>query len=739
MDRLSVRALLLGTALAWPGLAAAQDQAQGGQLEEIVVTAEKRETSLQDTPISVSVVGGEELASRGVTNVKDLVEGSVPSIRIIPFFGRASAVSIAMRGVSTGDSTQISRETSIGIYTDGVYMGRVQGLGTELFDIERVEVLRGPQGTLIGRNTIGGALNIITKRPTGEFGIVQKVGVRNFGGWNAATNLNLPEVAGVSVKIDGVWSKRDGWVDNPLEGAWDWNQSERRGLRVAALWEPTDTVSALYSYDVSRDESTGGYGQFTTLLPGAPPLAPIFGLEPSRVRESRAGAPLEPSVAKVSGHSLNIGWDLTEGLQFRSITAYRELEQSQYDQAAGLFFAFRPNGLFGRISLADIVQDQFSQEFQLVGSSDRLDYVVGAFYFEEDASESAWTARTLQFNATGTGYSVLPQPVGGPMPDRASVNHVESKALFGQATWTPPVLDDRLHLTAGLRYTDDQKAGRMTSIRGVPSPLSYEFSSKRVDPAATVAFDWTDRINTYVRWGVAYRAGGANSRSATFRPFGEEELEAWEVGLKSEFWDRRARLNVALFDSSYRDLQSTFQDPTNPSATETVNVDSTAKIRGLEVDLTLAPAAGLRLNASYSFTDADVPDLVNPFSGEVTDSNSGLTPRHAASAAIDYDFTVPVGELTAHLDANYSSGSYTGGGDDSRSQAFVLVNARLTLSEVELGGTPGTWALSAWVKNLTNVEYDVFDNILRGTGANFVHYSVYNEPRTYGLDLTYRY
>ncbi|ODT85581.1 TonB-dependent receptor [Phenylobacterium sp. SCN 70-31] len=734
--KMGLRGLLLSSVLVAPGWAYAQTDTH---LEEIVVTAEKRETSLQQTPIAVSVVGGAELADRGVASVKDLVEGSVPSIRIIPFFGRASAVSIAMRGVSTGDSTQISRETSIGIYTDGVYMGRVQGLGTELFEIERVEVLRGPQGTLFGRNTIGGALNIITKRPTGEFGLTQKVGIRNLDGWNVATNLNLPEMAGVSIKLDGLLSKRDGWVNNDLPGAWDWNQYDRRGLRAAALWEPLDGLTALYSYDTSRDKSTGGYGQFISLLPGAPALAPMFGLEPSRVRQSRIGAPLEPSVAKISGHSLNVTWNASNALTLRSITSYRKLSQSQYDANAGLFFAFTPNGLFGRISLADIGQDQFSQEFQVIGTHERLNYVVGAFYFEEDATESAWTARTLRFNATGTDYTVLPEPIGGARPDRASDNHVQSKALFGQATWTPPVMDDRLHLTFGLRYTDDEKHGRMTSIRGVPSPLRYEFSSSRVDPAATVAFDWTEAVNTYVRWGVAYRAGGANSRSATFRPFEEEELEAWELGLKSEFWDRRARLNVAAYRSSYRNRQATFQDPANPSATETVNVGAPAKIRGVEIDLTVAPVRGLRFNANYSFTDGDYPDLINPFSGVLVRSSSGLTPRHAASLSVDYTKPLDFGEFAVRLDANHSSGSFPTEGVARKSQAFTMLNARVTLGEMEMGATPGTWAISAWMKNITNVEYNVFHNILQGTGANLVNYNVYNEPRTFGLDLTYRY
>ncbi|MGH6781879.1 MAG: TonB-dependent receptor, partial [Sphingomonadaceae bacterium] len=461
-------------------------------LGDIVVTAQKREESLQNIPISIDVLGERALEQRGIATITDFMSGAAPSLRIAPFGGRASAVTIGMRGLVPTDATQISRDPTVGIYIDGVYLGRVQGLGTELVDVERIEVLRGPQGTLFGRNAVGGALSIITKKPTGEFGVDLTGGVRNWDGRSIVAHVNLPEVAGISIKLDGVYNKRDGWVENPLAGSSDWNAIKRYGFRVAALWEPADNVSVECAYDDSTDKSTGGYPHIEYLLPGAPPLAPIFSVDGERTRQARGGFVLDPSVGKVKGHALHAEWDISDTLTLRSITAYRKLNQTQYDNSAGLFLAFRPNGLEGRLSFAEVDQDQFSEELQLVGTTDRLNYVLGAFYFDEDASDIAFAPFTAQFNADGTAITTLAVPVSSrPFPDRASEAHAKSKALYGQATWTPPVLDDRLHLTGGLRYTDDSKHGRLTKLRGADAPpeLRFKFGSKRVDPAATIAFD----------------------------------------------------------------------------------------------------------------------------------------------------------------------------------------------------------------------------------------------------------
>lgn len=726
-----------------PALAVAQnaDAPPVEGIEEIIVTAQKREESLQDTPISIAVLGDEALKDRGVNSVTDLIGGAVPSLRVVPFGGRSSAVSIGMRGIVPIDATQISRDPAIGVYVDGVYFGRVQGLGTELADVERIEVLRGPQGTLFGRNAVGGALNIISKRPTGDFGFELGLGTSNFGGFEIESHLNLPSIAGVSVKIDGIWKKRDGWLENTLAGQSDWYDSERRGLRASALWEPSDDFELRYTYELSQDETAAGYGNITRLLPGAPALAPIFSLEPARVRVGRAGVPLEPSVADVKGHALHASWDISGGLTLRSITAWRDLSQTQFDNAAGSFLAFRPNGSFARYSQALVEQNQFSQEIQIVGTTDRLNYVVGGFYFEEDASDNAYAPSSARFNATGTAYTILNPPSGGPFPDRASVAQAESRALFGQATWSPPVLGDRLHLTGGLRYTDDKKNGRVTALRGVAptTPLAFTFASNRLDPLASIAFDWSEDIATYARWSTAYRAGGANSRSATFRPFEDEEIESWEVGLKADLFDRRARFNIAAYRTSYQNRQVEFANPSNPSNTETVNTPAAATIKGVEIDVTVVPARGLTLTGSYVYTDFEVPFEVSPFTGVTQRTVLAFTPKHAATAAVDYEFPpLGLGTLKAHLDANYS-GNYFTTGSLPRHGSYLLVNGRLSLGEIRLGRTGSDLELALWGKNLTNDQYKNFTFTVAGAGLTNATLGFFNEPRSYGVTARIKY
>ena len=734
-------------ALAVPDAALAQaldgaEEQPADQVAEIIVTAQKREESLQDTPISIAVLGDEALEQRGINSVTDLMSGAVPSLRIIPLSGRASSLSIGMRGIAPIDASQISRDPAVGIYIDGVYLGRVQGLGTELADVERIEVLRGPQGTLFGRNAVGGAVSVVSKKPTGDFGFELGVGYHSFGGFELETHVNLPRVAGIAVKLDGIWKKRDGWVQNPLAGQSDWYDTDRRGLRATAQWEPLPEVELRYTYELAQDESTSGYAHITRLLPGAPALAPIFSLEPDRVRDARGGFLLEPSVGDVEAHSLHASWEFSDGLTLRSISAWRDLKQTQFDQFAGSFLAFRPNGSFARYSQATVEQDQFSQELQLVGEFERLKFVLGGFYFEEDAADDAFAPSSARFNATGTAFTILNPPVSSaPFPDRASVVSAESRALFGQATWTPAVLDDRLHLTAGLRYTDDEKNGRLTALRGVAPnpPLAFVFESDRFDPLASVAFDVSEDINTYLRYSTAYRAGGANSRSATFRPFEDEEIESWEAGVKADLFDRRARVNLAAYTTRYKNRQVEFGNPANPSNTETVNTPEAAKIKGVELDVTVVPATGLTLTGSYVYTDFNVPVEVSPFTGQTQRTVVALTPEHAATAAIDYEFpSFGFGQLRAHLDANYSGRFFTSGNLPAHGK-YLLVNGQLSLADIALGQTGADLELALWGKNLTNDEYTNFKFTVAGTGLTNAVLAYFNEPRSFGVRATVRY
>lgn len=709
------------------------------QLGAVVVTAEKREADLQDTPISIAALSGEELSLRGIANLKDLQAGAIPTVRFAPFFGRASAPALSMRGIQSGDVTQISRDAAFGIYIDGVYLGRVQGLGMEMMDVERMEVLRGPQGTLFGRNAVGGALNIVSRRPTGEFGVRAKAGASNFDGRNVSLNLDLPSFNNLAIKLDGIYSERDGWVENSFPDQWNYNQQKKEGFRVSALWQPVDPLDVFYAYDNSRDRSASGYPHMLRTTATTPPFPPIYGLDAGRVDTARLGAPLDPSLGSVEGHTLNVSYDLSPSVELRSITSYRELSQSQRDQWAGGFLAFRPNRPVGRYSLAQIDQDQFSQEFQILGSTERLEYVAGLFYFEESATDSAVAISTLLFNATGTAVTPIPLPAFSDLTvlagSRASNNKAESQAAFTQVTYTPPVLDDRLDLTVGLRYTKDEKQGSLT----VPSTIGYTFDSSRWDPAVTLAYNWNDDINTYLRWGTAYRAGGANSRSATFRTFGEEEVSSWEVGLKSELWNRRARVNLAAFQTNYKDLQFTFTSPANPSVTETVNTDVDVEIRGLELDATVLASEGLEFNFGYAYIDRDAPDQFNPFTNGFVETNPGFSPKHAASLTASYEFQpFSFGRLRAFADANYSGGNYTSSLTFEH-PAYTLLNARLSLGDMKLPSVGGDVEVSLWGRNLADEEYIVYAAELNTPGLVNTLDVWYGDPRMYGVELTYRY
>jgi iron complex outermembrane receptor protein len=236
-------------------------------LQDIVVTATKRETNLQKTPISISVLGSEQLKQRHVQSLIDLADGAVPSLRIATFEARQSALTIGIRGIVPGDANQPAREQGVGVYLDGVYLGRQHGLNASLFDVERIEVLKGPQGTLFGRNTEGGALSIVTKAPTGEFGGRATAGFGNYGSYNGALHLDLPSFANIAVKLDGVIQHQGPTTTNPLAGQAGFNQYHRYGGRVSALWKPIDGLSVNLSFDKSRDENTPFYSQLITVSP----------------------------------------------------------------------------------------------------------------------------------------------------------------------------------------------------------------------------------------------------------------------------------------------------------------------------------------------------------------------------------------------------------------------------------------------------------------------------------------
>jgi len=386
-------------------------------LTDIVVTATKRETNLQRTPIAISVIGADMVEKRHVQSLMDLADGGVPSLRVATFEARQSALTVGIRGIVPFDQNQVAREPGVGVYVDGVYLGRSQGLNAALFDVQRIEVLRGPQGTLFGRNTEGGALSIVTKAPTGEFGGRVSAGVGNYGAYDGEFHLNLPAVANFALKIDGVLDHQGATVQNPASGQYGWNYHNRVGGRIAGRWTPVDGLTVDLSYDQAKDENTPFYSQLinynpngysvgtlvgtsTTLTnangtcnvvvsgvttnPCIRPLAPLVQVNGNRMSVADLGVIQQPSVDQTHGFSSTIKYKLSPDLELRSITAWRGVETHQWDGSAGAHRnTFTPNGQFGRYSLSELFQHQFSQEVQAVGSLPHLDFVLGGYYFNE--------------------------------------------------------------------------------------------------------------------------------------------------------------------------------------------------------------------------------------------------------------------------------------------------------------------------------------------------------------------
>ncbi|OJV28874.1 TonB-dependent receptor [Sphingomonas sp. 67-36] len=766
-----------------PAEPAAAEPAERG-LEDVVVTATKRETSLQKTPIAMAVVDPTVIRDRHVQSLIDFADGGIPSLRVATFEARQSALTVGIRGIVPFDQNQTAREPGVGVYIDGVYLGRSQGLNAALFDVERIEVLKGPQGTLFGRNTEGGALSIVTKGPSGEFGGRVSAGVGNYGAYTGEAHIDLPEWHNVAIKVDGVYQHQDPTTKNRLAGQIGWNAYDRVGGRIAARWTPTTDFTATVTFDKATDKNTPFFSQLVNYnplgytvatlangaltCPSAPcinPLPKLVGVHPERQDIADVGVPQQWSVDKTQGVGINLKYHLSDALELRSITAWRKVSTDQFDNSGGPErVPFSPNGKFSRYSLSDLYQNQFSQELQAVGSIPQLDYVAGLYYFYEQARESAATPSSNQWNADGTAYTILPSQVFGPITSgnngwdynsrflqRASVARARSYAAFGQFTYTPDWAP-ALHLTAGGRFTHDKRDGTLYLVSGVATDWKLHYKKDRFDPMVTLAFDAAQGINLYAKYSTGYRAGGANDRSSNFAAFGPETVKAYEIGAKMDLLDNRVRLNLAGYimdrsgtqiDFDYVDTNQYLPGTTTPNPTfnlhtqDTANAPGISKIRGVEADLTVRPVDNLTLGASYAYTYTMVPVTPNPLPGvnfgKPTAVFTVYTPPNAASGYIDY--SIPVGgesNLRLHLDANYADAQYSFQDQSLKTDSSFVVNGRLALTDITLAGNGQKLTVSVWTRNLFNEQHKY--RVSNENAKTLGYYANFNPPRTFGIE-----
>ena len=789
--------------------------AADGQIADIVVTALKRETNLQSTPISINVLTTQAIQDRHVLSLFNLADGSIPSLRIATFEARQSALTIGIRGIVPFDQNQTARDAGVGVYIDGVVMGKSQGLNAALFDIERIEVLKGPQGTLFGRNTEGGALSLVTKAPTGVFDGRVVGGVGNFGSRNAEMHVDLPSFANISLKLDGVYQHQDPTVKDPLAGSTGWNYYDRKGGRAAARWEPFDGFTADIAYDYARDDNTPQYSQLlnynpngynvgtyinpTTGLVGTSlffggtacntsngaggvnnacisPKAPLVGVHPTAQTVADVGVPQQVSTDITHGVSAHLSYKVMPGLELRSITAWRGVSTDQWDNSGGPErVTFVPNSPFSRYSLSFLRQHQFSQEFQAVGHTDQIDYVFGAYYYTEYASEYAATPSSNLWNADGTAYTIRSPIVTGTLSGtnsgaqpgsqfitRNSVATDHNYSLFGQATYTPAGLDI-VHVTAGGRWTKDKRHGLLFMVNGFNTNFAFQNSVSRFDPLVNVLLDAAPGIHLYAKYATGFRAGGADDRSKTFDSFGPESVKSYEVGAKMDFWDHKARLNLAGYLMNRTNTQFDFDQydtdassPTfNSHLEEAINAQGTNHIRGIEADLTVKPFSALTLGASYAYTYWDSPTATNPLTGVTQKLFIVYTPRNAASGTIDY--VLPVGgegtSVRFHLDGNYASSQYSFEAESTKTDPSFVVNGRIALTDIAVNDHNKV-TVSLWSRNLLDHRYVYRRSaansspVLNFNGATLAStsyggilgdYGNFNPPRTWGLEVSAKF
>ncbi|MGE0583134.1 MAG: TonB-dependent receptor [Steroidobacteraceae bacterium] len=640
--RIATLALTGLTAAGYGCLAVAQEAAEtGGKviqgLEEVTVTAQRREEAEQSVPLAITALSADMLERQQIRNISQL-DQVVPNIVMNPNTGTSSASKIFLRGVGE-DESFFTADTPVGIYIDDVYIARQTGAMFDLFDIERLEVLRGPQGTLYGRNTSSGAVKLVSKQPTlGEYLGQAELTVGNFDRVDVRATGNLPLGEKAALQGAVLMRTRDGYTRNAFDDKFV-NDQDVKGARLSLLAEPTDQFRALFSADYIRERSTPGYAVPLALNAQRDPL-------PDPVPETGNFFTTNSDIVDPKndldqwGLSATIAYDLSDDLTIKSITAYRTLENLFFIDADGGVLA-PPPSIKGRFHLfQDQEQYQVSQELQALGNlmDGRLKYVAGLYFFRENNQQDTRSVVGLPT------LMALPIALAGRF-DLTNIAREEmttdSYAAFVSGTYA---ITDRLSLTAGLRYTRESKdftnhvilpngTQQVVCINAAgaapppPAPVGpcspaslaagfFTFTNQSAfdktwddtTPRVVVDYQLTDSALVYVSAAKGFKGGTTSGRDTAaarnlLRIVGDPETNwSYEAGLKADWLDRRLRTNVAVFRNKYEGLQ--FGVTTSDGGFGRINAGN-ATIDGLELEVTAVPVEGLELNGSLGLLDSE--------------------------------------------------------------------------------------------------------------------------------------
>lgn len=689
-------------------------------LEEIIVTAQKRSESLQETPISLVAMGSEELETLAISEIDDL-GGNIPNFRSTPHPNSATTPRVFIRGVGNFDD-QITQDPSVAIYLDGVYLGRTQGMGMELADLQRIEVLRGPQGTLYGRNATGGAVNFITVAPnTSQWEFKQQVTLGNRNRQASKSMINTPLGDDSALKVYFLISRENGFIDNQGAGENRYGDERRKAGKVDFQWSASANARLRYAYDRSRIEDAPDYLSPTSL-----------GQSAARPSRSHAGTQqIESNDATAEGHNLTAQWDLDERNSLKSISSYRTVDSYNYqDYLSG---TGRRNTPFFVESWVD--QNQFSQELQIIGDylPNGVEYVVGLYYFEEKADGEI-------FNGL-PGFGIR----------QYSYSKIDNSALagYGELTVTPDQFDQRLHITPGIRWSRDRRAADLVRNNQLISNGQVISGSNQsavggrkfieLTPAITVTYDVSENRKLYAKINEGYKAGGFNIRASSIQffqnGFGEESLRSYELGLKAEWLKRRVRTNIAVFESDYDDIQLNAQsDVSDPSKADILNAGG-ATIQGVEIDITAALTSATRLELNYGYLNARYDEITDGIGRDVTANYEFVNaPQHSYRLNLGWDIAnTKFGFLEANINYTWSDDRFITSSTVNGKyiiESYGLTDVRLSLIDVP-GVSIGRLRAAIWVKNLNDKEYAYLN------GPPFGGITAWGDPRTYGIDFIY--
>jgi iron complex outermembrane receptor protein len=738
------------------GIAAAQTTTTGA-LEEIIVTARKVQENQQDTPIAITAFTGEALNDRQVFNTTKLTQ-VVPNLQFgnnAPLAGNNSSSQVFIRGIGQTDPTS-TVDPGVGLYIDDVYIGNAVGGSMGLRDIASVQVLRGPQGTLFGRNTIGGAIIMTTTEPGDEFGGTARLSGGSDSLIDAFVGLDAPFSDAFKARFSAGLRKQDGYVTR-TDGT-DLGDTNTYTVNAKLVWKATDKLTGRFIADYTKSDEHGSPLVFAAINEGAtfprvasadagcpgvvfPTSGPVPMIADDRCANdlqargpfhNNGTAPLT-SQLKNFGGSVSFTYQGTDEITLKSISSYR-----------GISWAGNRDADNTPLTILNTTYDvdgwQWSQELQFIYQTPKVTGVIGAYYFDQGSDDIV----TVDLN---------PPPPG--VQHDSDNNRVKNESIAGFTQWTFNV-SDQLGLTAGGRWTQDRKGSypdqydfAAPTVKQVPLQW-YRDTFSSVTPSASIKYRWNDSAMTYVSYSEGFKGGGWNShfnavltpaQQAALQKFRQEEAKTYELGFKLDLAGNRFRLNGAIFRSNYTDMQITYRGPAPAGVAPFLTNAGKASIDGAELEATWAPTSDWLVDASVGYLDATIDELnIPPLAvvppGLVVGNALPYAPKYQGHLGIAYTARTSSLEFTPRVDLSYQDRTFfdaTNTPEIAQLDSVTVLNA-----SVVIGPPAGKWSVTLGINNATDEVYPIAGNSSLTTGSGYAEIA-YARPREYFGMVSYKF